>query len=76
MEQFTQTDMTDLESAGTSDTLLSRLDRMFQSSTTVQARVERLDFETGEYCVVLRGVLVPNGTEEPAELDAGESIPY
>jgi hypothetical protein len=62
MGQFTVSDITNLESPGTREALGVKIGRMIMNSATVQARVEEITFDTGEYAVVLRGVLKPNAT--------------
>ena len=57
MHPFTFADLTDLESAGTQESLGSKIGHMIRNSSNVRARVEELTFGTGEYAVVLRGVL-------------------
>jgi hypothetical protein len=63
MLPFSFADLTDLESASTQETLGSRIELMIRNSSSVRARVEELTFGTGEYAVVLRGVL--RRVEEP-----------
>jgi len=57
MLPFSFADLNDLETADTPESLGSQIGLMILNSSTVRARVEELTFGTGEYAVVLRGVL-------------------
>lgn len=57
MHPFSFADLTDLESLGTQEQLGSKIGLMIQNSSSVRARVEEITFGTGEYAIVLRGVL-------------------
>jgi len=57
MPPFSFADLTDLETAPTAESLGCQLELMIRNSAHVRARVEELTFGTGEYAVVLRGVL-------------------
>jgi hypothetical protein len=65
MRPFSFADLTDLESAASQESLGARIGLMILNSSSVRARVEELTFGTGEYAVVLRGVL-RRVEEEPA----------
>jgi hypothetical protein len=65
MHPFSFADLTDLETAGSQESLGSKLGLMIRNSSSVRARVEELTFGTGEYAIVLRGVL--RRTEEQSE---------
>lgn len=64
MSRFNITDITHLEAAGSPESLGSKIGRMISSSTSVNARVEEITFDTGEYAIVLRGVLKTDGEDE------------
>ena len=70
MGQFTITDITNLESAATREALGSKIGLMIMNSARIDARVEEITFDTGEYAVVLRGVLQP---ETGPAVDAAET---
>ena len=57
MSRFNITDITHLESAGSPESLGSKIGQMIMNSASVHARVEEITFDTGEYAIVLRGVL-------------------
>ena len=57
MSRFNITDITHLETAGTPESLGSKIGLMISNSASVNARVEEITFDTGEYAIVLRGVL-------------------
>ena len=57
MERFHFAELTDLEKAETKEALQVLIGRMLDHSATVKARIDELTFETGEYAIVLRGVL-------------------
>ena len=75
MGQFTVMDITNLESAGSRESLGSRIGLMIMNSATVNARVEEITFDTGEYAVVLRGVLQPQAKALVPSHDADETTP-
>jgi hypothetical protein len=66
MGQFTITDITNLESAGSREALGSKIGLMIMNSAKIDARVEEITFDTGEYAVVLRGILQPGAGEDQA----------
>jgi len=57
MNPFTISDITNLENTKSRESLGSKIGLMIMNSATVEARVEEITFDTGEYAVVLRGVL-------------------
>ena len=74
MTEFQLADITELELDGSRDTLLERLARMIRASSLVQARIETLTFETGEYAVLLRGFIDTGGGSGRTGLDQEEEF--
>ena len=71
MQSFQFADLTDLESAPTKESLKALIGRVLERSESVRVRIEELTFGTGEYAVVLRGVLRRPEEAEDVSVDKG-----
>lgn len=60
MTQYNLANVSEIEGDVTPDSLVAKLDQMIHSSSAVEARVEKLASETGEYAIVLHGFLGPD----------------